>query len=148
MQGADVPWTEDMAAIYLDRVRANATEIEDGYDYVFVHDPQPAAILKFKDEDGGRHGKWVWRCHIDVSVPEPNVWQFFSELVNRYDAAVFTMEEYAQPDLSGPEIAFIPPSIDPLSAKNCFVEPDTIAVVLHRYGIDPRRPVIAQVSRF
>src|SRR5207247_623791 len=85
LQGAEVPWTEDMARIYLDRVRDNASQIEDGYDYVFMHDPQPAAVLSFKDEDGARHGKWLWRCHIDVSVPEPEVWQFFSGLVNRYD---------------------------------------------------------------
>src|SRR3989440_711528 len=43
MQGADVPWTDDMARIYFDRVRANAEQIDDSYDYVFIHDPQPVA---------------------------------------------------------------------------------------------------------
>src|SRR5439155_21371684 len=82
LQGAEVPWTEDMARIYLDRIRANASEIDDGYDFVFIHDPQPAAILTFKEEEGRRKGKWVWRCHIDVSAPDADVWQFFAELVN------------------------------------------------------------------
>src|SRR5438128_7177288 len=77
MQGADVPWTEDMARVYLDRVRVNAEEIRHDYDYVFVHDPQPAAVLKFEEEEGRRHGKWVWRCHIDVSAPDADIWQFF-----------------------------------------------------------------------
>jgi trehalose synthase len=148
MQGAEVPWTEDMARIYLDRVRSNAEQIDDSYDYVFVHDPQPAAVLRFKDEDGGRSGKWVWRCHIDVSAPDPDVWQFFCDLVGAYDAAVFTAEEYAKSNLAGPKVAFIPPSIDPLSPKNGPLDADTVSEVLHRYGIEPGRPIISQVSRF
>jgi trehalose synthase len=148
MQGADVPWTEEMAEIYLDRVRANAAEIADDYDVIFIHDPQPAAVLACKEADGDRRGSWIWRCHIDVSAPNTDIWEFFSQYVNRYDAAVFTAREYAQPNLSGPVLAFIPPSIDPLSTKNAPLGDDTVRDVLHRYGIDPERPVVAQVSRF
>ncbi|MFN2544445.1 MAG: glycosyltransferase [Actinomycetota bacterium] len=148
MQGADVPWTDDMARIYFDRVRANAEEIADDYDYVFVHDPQPAAVLRFKEEAGKRSGGWVWRCHIDCSAPDPDIWAFFCDLVHDYDAAVFTAEEYAQPSLSGPRIAFIPPSIDPLSTKNAPLDDETVNEVLHRYGVDRSRPVVTQVSRF
>jgi len=148
MQGADVPWTEEMAEIYLDRVRANAQEIADDYDVIFIHDPQPAAILACKEADGTRRGAWIWRCHIDVSEPNADIWEFFSQYVNRYDAAVFTCREYAQPNLSGPALAFIPPSIDPLSTKNAPLGDDTVRDVLHRYGIDPQRPVVTQVSRF
>src|SRR5437764_8408342 len=94
MQGADVPWTEDMAKIYLDRVRANAEEIADDYDVVFVHDPQPAAVLTCKETNGDRRGAWIWRCHIDVSEPNVDIWEFFSQHVNRYDAVVFTAQDY------------------------------------------------------
>src|SRR6266550_9464373 len=148
MQGADVPWTEEMAEIYLDRVRANAQEIADDYDVIFIHDPQPAAVLACKEANGARRGAWIWRCHIDVSEPNADIWEFFSQYVNRYDAAVFTCREYAQPNLSGPALAFIPPSIDPLSTKNAPLGDDTVRDVLHRYGIDPQRPVVTQVSRF
>jgi trehalose synthase len=148
MQGADVPWTEEMAAIYLDRVRANAQEIADDYDVVFVHDPQPAAILACKEAAGSRHGSWIWRCHIDVSEPNADVWEFFAQYINRYDAVVFTVREYAQPNIRGPALAFIAPSIDPLSTKNSPLGNDVVQEVLHRYGVDPSRPMITQVSRF
>jgi trehalose synthase len=148
MQGADVPWTEDMAQIYLDRVRANAAEIADDYDVVFVHDPQPAAVLACKETNGDRRGTWIWRCHIDVSEPNVDIWEFFAQYVNRYDAAVFTAQDYAQPNLQGPRLAFIPPSIDPLSTKNASLGDDTVHEVLRRYGIDPDRPIVTQVSRF
>jgi trehalose synthase len=148
LQGAEVPWTPEMADIYLDRVRANADEIDDGYDFVVVHDPQPAAVLACKEDGGMRRGRWVWRCHIDVSDPDAGVWQFFADYVNQYDAAVFTAEEYAQPNLTGPKLAFVPPSIDPLSPKNGPLEPATIDEVLHRYAIDRSRPTVTQVSRF
>jgi trehalose synthase len=148
MQGAEVPWTDDMARVYLDRVRANADQIADDYDYVFIHDPQPAAVLTFKEEQGRRHGKWVWRCHIDVSAPDPEVWSFFCKLVSGYEAAVFTMREFAQPDLRGPILSFIAPSIDPLSPKNAPLDDRTTTEVLERYHIDPYRPMVTQVSRF
>src|SRR5437660_3974445 len=148
LQGADVPWTEDMARIYLDRVRANAEQIDDSYDYVFVHDPQPAAVLQFKERNGSRPGRWVWRCHIDVSAPNPEICRFFADIVDDYDAVVFTSSEYARPNLSGPTIAYIAPSIDPLSPKNAPIGTQTIRSVLDRYNVDAGRPVVTQVSRF
>jgi len=148
LQGADVPWTEEMAEVYLKRIRANAEEIADDYDFVFVHDPQPVAVLACKEDGGTRTGRWAWRCHIDVSAPDADVWQFFAGYVNRFDGAVFTSQEYAQPNVTGPKVAIIPPSIDPLSPKNCPLEPATVDEVLHRYAIDRSRPTVTQVSRF
>ncbi|HVH53804.1 MAG TPA: glycosyltransferase [Actinomycetota bacterium] len=148
LQGAEVPWTEEMRSAYWDRIRANAAEFTDGYDYVFVHDPQPAALLTVLEEEGLRSGRWVWRCHIDLSTPFRPVWEFFEPIVNRYDAAIFTMEDFAQPGVTDPELAFIPPSIDPCSTKNLDLAEETITNVLHTYGIDPNRPIVMQVSRF
>jgi trehalose synthase len=80
-----------------------------------VNDPQPAAILPFR---GSRQGRWIWRCHIDTSKPNPAVWQFFRPYLTDYDAAVFTMAEFVPPDFPLSRVEIIPPAIDPLSPKN------------------------------
>lgn len=147
LQGSEVDWSEDMALTYLESVAGNARGLTETYDYVVVHDPQPAALLALVEETRGRRGKWVWRCHIDLSAPHPAVWEFFAGYVNRYDAVVFTMADFGRPEVTRP-VQFIAPSIDPLSPKNTHVDADTIHEVLHRYGIDRHRPLVAQVSRF
>jgi trehalose synthase len=147
LQGAGIPWTESMEATYLERVEANSHRFEENPDFVFVHDPQPAALLSFLEQEGRRHGKWVWRCHIDLSHPMETVWGFFANYVHGYDAAVFTMEDFVRPGLT-PKIAVLPPSIDPLSPKNSWLEPEAVFEILQGYGIDRWRPIVSQVSRF
>ena len=148
LQGAEVEWTPHMEDVYRERVRANAAQLDEGFDIVFIHDPQPAAILEVLEDEGRRMGTWAWRCHIDLSAPFEPVWRFVAPVVERYDGAVFTMEEYLQPGFTGPALAFVPPSIDPLSTKNCPVSAETRHDVLMRYGVDSRRPILTQVSRF
>ncbi|MEW6058663.1 MAG: glycosyltransferase [Actinomycetota bacterium] len=148
LQGAEIPWSGRMREIYWDRIRTNASRLTERFDFVFIHDPQPAAILSVIEDEGRRFGRWLWRCHIDLSTPFEPVWEFFEPLVDRFDAAIFTMEEYARPGLGRPVLAFIPPSIDPLSPKNSPVPDEAVRGVLSGYGIDPDRPIIAQVSRF
>jgi len=148
LQGAPVDWTPQMASTYWDRIVANAAEIPNDYDYYLIHDPQPAAVIRVLEEEDRRRGRWLWRCHIDLSTPHRPVWDFFEPLVNRYDAAIFTLPDYAQPGVRDPELAFIPPSIDPLSMKNRPVSEQTTLEVLDAYGIDPARPIVTQVSRF
>src|ERR687892_609219 len=75
----------------LDQVRLNAERFEPDADFVFVHDPQPVALLTFLEESGRRTGRWAWRCHIDLSQPMEQVGSFFALHVARYDAAVFTL---------------------------------------------------------
>jgi trehalose synthase len=147
LQGAGIPWTESMEATYLERVEANSHRFEETPDFVFVHDPQPAALLTFLEQEDRRRGKWVWRCHIDLSHPMETVWAFFANHVHGYDAAVFTMEDFVRPGLT-PKVAVIPPSIDPLSPKNTWLEPEAVFEILQGYGIDRWRPVVTQVSRF
>src|SRR5919106_470367 len=147
MQGAGIPWTESMEATYLERVEANSHRFEETPDFVFVHDPQPAALLTFLEQEDRRHGKWIWRCHIDLSHPMETVWAFFANHVHGYEAAVFTMEDFVRPGLT-PKVAVIPPSIDPLSPKNTWLEPEAVFEILQGYGIDRWRPVVTQVSRF
>ena len=148
LQGAEVPWTPEMETIYLDRCRSNAEGVAGGFDYVIVHDPQPAGILGALEEQGRRTGKWIWRCHIDLSAPHAPVLDFFSRQVDGYDGAVFTMEEFVPPDLTEPRLFIIPPSIDPLSLKNVHIDHETVYEVLSRYGVDRSRPILTQVSRF
>jgi trehalose synthase len=148
LQGAEVDWTTQMASTYWERIVANAAELSDDYDVYLIHDPQPAAVIRVLEEEGRRRGTWLWRCHIDLSSPHTPVWDFFEPIVNRYDAAIFTMEDFAQPGVNGPELAFIPPSIDPLSTKNCPVSEETVREVLTAFGVDPERPIVSQVSRF
>jgi len=147
LQGMAVPWTESFEQIYLERVRANTERWESEADFVFVHDPQPLAMLTFLEEAGPRTGKWIWRCHIDLSQPMEQVWSFLAVHAAEYDAAVFTLDDYVKPGL-GPRIAVIPPSIDPLSPKNAHLDDDAVTEILVPYGIDRERPLLTQVSRF
>jgi trehalose synthase len=112
-------------------------------DIVFIHDPQPAPLLKLCPN---RRGKWIWRCHIDVSRPYRSVWKYLNDFVQGYDASIFSLADFA-PRLSH-DIFLIPPSIDPLSEKNIDIDSEEVATVYRHCGIDPERPIILQVSRF
>jgi trehalose synthase len=112
-------------------------------DFVFIHDPQPAALLRFTAE---RSGKWIWRCHIDVSRPHRPIWKFLRGEVEAYDASIFSLAAFAQP-LPNPQY-LIAPSIDPLSEKNVDLDGAEVAAVCESLGLDPGRPVLLQVSRF
>jgi trehalose synthase len=91
-------------------------------------------------------GHWIWRCHIDLSRPNPAVWGFLEPWVNRYDGAIFSSAEFAR-HLPVPQYLFYP-SIDPLSEKNRELEPELVRSTLERFGIDPQRTILTQISRF
>ncbi len=148
LQGSEHRLTEDMEKIYWDRMRANAPHLPRDFDFVVIHDPQPAALLTLVDEEGARTGRWIWRCHIDLSAPYRPVWELFQPLVNGFDAAIFTAEEFVQPGITVPEIALIPPSIDPLSSKSVDMSPGAVLELVASLGIDLGRPLVTQVSRF
>lgn len=148
MQGAEVDWNEAMQQTYRETLLDNAKELADSADFFFIHDPQPCALLSILEERSRRRGKWLWRCHIDTSTPDRDVWNFFVPFINRYDAAIFTMKEYRGSGVEGPRLAFITPTIDPLSMKNTNFDPDTAYSVLRHYGVDRQRPIMLQVSRF
>jgi trehalose synthase len=112
-------------------------------DFVFIHDPQPAPLLHLCP---GRRGKWIWRCHIDVSRPYRPVWKYLRNFVEPYDASIWSLAEFAQP-LHHP-LYLIAPSIDPLSDKNQELSQKELQEVLKRSKLDPHRPIVVQVSRF
>ena len=148
LQGAEVPWTEHMQDMYLERCETNAAEMATDFDFVIAHDPQPAGILTILEDQGKRTGTWAWRCHIDLSAPHPPVWNFFVDHLLPYEVVILSSPEFVQPGLETQHRWIIPPSIDPLSLKNTWVGEDTVFDVLTRYGIDRSRPILTQVSRF
>ncbi len=121
----------------------NLREVNFCGDTIFIHDPQPAGLIKRKKEIGRN---WVWRCHIDVSAPQMDVWEFLRPYVEQYDAAIFSMPDFAQ-QLPIPQFR-VAPSIDPLADKNKPLDNGYITKVLEKYQIDPARPIITQISRF
>lgn len=146
LQGMDIPFTEDMKAIWQRYNEMNAARLEGGYDFIVVHDPQPAGLLHYHGRAAAKY--WVWRCHIDTSRPNPAYWDFFVPYITAYDAAIFTMEQYVGPGVNFPVLTISPPTIDPLSPKNRPMAMDRARATVARYGIDTGRPLITQVSRF
>jgi trehalose synthase len=146
LQGDLVRVPDALLAHYRAVNAENARDLRDslaGADFVLIHDPQPASLIEHFPE---RRNRWIWRCHIDASRPSRPIWKFLRTFVSRYDASVSSMPEYAQP-LGHPQYV-IAPSIDPLSEKNIELGAAEIAHEAERFGIDPARPLVLQVSRF
>jgi len=133
---------QDFAA-FLEVSKKNIEELKFHGDIQFIHDPQPIALIAKKKELGG---KWIWRCHIDVSNPDKRVWEFMRNFVTDYDAAVFSAPNFSQ-ELPIRQF-LISPSIDPLSDKNKELPSEVIDSVLSKYGLDKDKPIVAQISRF
>lgn len=142
LHGVTEQLTDDDLAYVVEVNRENAGDITFA-DVVFVHDPQPIALIECAPPGERR---WVWRCHIDFSRPDPRVWSFLERFIARYNAAVFSAPSFAR-KLRIPQV-LIAPSIDPLSDKNRELPEDVIASVFERFGIDRTRPVVTQISRF
>src|SRR5579862_6954398 len=130
--------------IFLDYNRRNREQMPLDGRFVVIHDPQPAAFIDSRPL--GDKQTWIWRCHIDLSRPNPQVWDFLEPFVSRYDGAIFSSPEFSR-QLAIPQYLFYP-AIDPLSDKNRDLDPDFIEDVLVRFRIDPRRPILTQISRF
>lgn len=135
--------TDEMLEVFRATTEANLREMNISGDIVLVHDPQPAGLVDRKREIGRQ---WIWRCHIDVSAPDARVWEFLRPYVEQYDAAIFSMPDFAQRlPISQYMVA---PSIDPLADKNVELTPAFITQVLEKYHLNPERPIITQISRF
>lgn len=136
--------------VFLDYNRRNRERLALDGRFVVIHDPQPAAFIETRSprdkQAPGTKQTWIWRCHIDLSRPQPDVWNFLAPFVSRYDSAIFSSPEFSR-QLPIPQYLFYP-SIDPLSDKNRDLDADFIDDVLTRYGIDPRRRILTQISRF
>jgi trehalose synthase len=135
--------SDDDFSLFLETTEKNLNQIDFSGDILFIHDPQPAALVTKKSDIGK---KWIWRCHIDISHPDSRVWDFLKQFVSNYDAAIFSSPNFAQ-QLPIRQL-FAPPSIDPLSDKNRELSAEAVNAVLTKYGLDSDKPIILQVSRF
>ena len=142
LHGKEVEIGSQELEVYLETNRANIREIDFSADVVFIHDPQPAALIEAR----GDVQRWIWRCHIDLSQPQKDVWNFLKKFILKYDATVFSAPSFSQ---KLPLRQFlIPPSIDPLSEKNKPLPQEVIDKVLEKYQIPDDKPIITQISRF
>lgn len=146
MQGDSAALSDEQWEIFDRYNKLNAEELDGDWDVVIVHDPQPAGV-RLNAPDKAAH--WVWRCHIDLSTPNPETLQRLLPNVTGYEEYLFHMDQYVPDALRGEgRINIIPPAIDPLAPKNMALSPEDAAYVCDQFGIDVERPLMCQVSRF
>ena len=141
LQGKGTSPTKEMWEVYREVNKKNAERLDLDADCVFIHDPQPALLIENKER-----GVWFWRCHIDVSQPEKVTWFQLKDIVEKYDACVFSVSKFAQ-SVKIPQFR-VPPSIDPLSEKNVDLTPEEIDAVFEKFEVPRDKPILLQVSRF
>jgi trehalose synthase len=145
LQGSPQGLTPEQEEVYRRYNELNARELEGDYDFVIVHDPQPAFVIEHFPASQAR---WIWRCHIDLSTPNEQVLEFLLPGLGRYDAAIFHMKEYVPAAAGLPQSYIWPPAIDPLTPKNMALSAEDAAYIVDQFGIDVERPMVTQVSRF
>lgn len=144
LQGDSLDFSDAEKRIYEQVVFENATRLHlDDCAAVIAHDPQPLPLIThFAD----REMPWLWQCHVDLSSPYAPVWIYLRQLIEQYDAAIFSLPEYGQ-DLQVDQ-QFVTPAIDPFSAKNRKLSDREIGEFLGNYKIPTARPLVTQISRF
>lgn len=145
MQGKPGDLTEGQKKLYLEYnkyIGELLTEID--ADIFVIHDPQPAAALKFMKK---RPKVAIWRSHIDTSNPNKKVWDFLRPYLEGYDHYIFTLPQYTNDEFEKNKVSFITPVIDPLNVKNKAMGKKEAKKYLERLGIDMTKPLITQVSR-
>ena len=145
LQGAETGLTPDQQEIFKRYNTLNAEEFEDVYDFVCIHDPQPASMI---DHFPDSQAPWIWRCHIDLSTPNPDVLEFLLPSLARFDAQIYHMHEYVPSHPGLPEAYIWPPAIDPLNPKNMALSAEDASYIVDQFGIDVNRSLLTQVSRF
>jgi len=144
LHGKDDDLSKEEVNLFLETSQANIERMDLRGDIVFVHDPQPIVLIKKKESL--KESKWIWRCHIDISHPQSDVWDFLRNYIEQYDASVFSSPSFAQ-ELKIRQF-LISPSIDPLSDKNKELSQKTIDAALRKFNITKKKPLIVQISRF
>jgi trehalose synthase len=143
LQGSSINLSKRKKDIYYETNRRFSTFTHIDHDLVIVHDPQPLPLISFYKKTQ----PWIFRCHIDISNPNPQVWDYLKGFIEKYDHFVVSLPEYKKDDLNIPQ-SVISPAIDPLTAKNKPVSETKISKYLDKFGIDRKKPIISQISRF
>ena len=142
LQGANFNLSERKKRIYL-QVNENFSKFTHlDHDCVIVHDPQPLSLIR----SYRKHQPWIWRCHIDLTNPHEELWDFLKGFILKYDQVVFSSEKYFKKDLPVDQ-RLISPAINPLSQKNKDISDKTILEHITKAGIPTDKPIITQVSR-
>jgi len=142
LQGAKINLTDLKKEIYETVTLQNAMRMDLDGDFVIVHDPQPLPLVVYER----RACPWVWRCHVDLSSPNPEIWDYLRDYIEQYNAVILSLPEYAR-ELETPQV-FIMPAIDPFSIKNADMSRAEVKERLEHYKIPDDLPIVAQISRF
>lgn len=143
LHGAPYQGRPEWIGAFLNTNEENRQRMQFDEEFVVIHDPQPIGLVRSRD---AARNRWVWRCHIDLSHANNDVWEFLRPFVEMYDASLFSSPAFTH-GLPIPQFLFYP-TIDPLADKNRELEPEYVRQVMEGFGIDAKRPVITQVSRF
>lgn len=143
LQGQEDDFSKKDLEIYLSNNEKNNKKIDFGEDLIVIHDPQPAALIQWHIKLKNR---WVWRCHIDLSQPNQQLWGFLKPFVEKYDAAIFSSALFS-PKLAIPQYRFYP-AIDPLDDKNRSLRETSVENVFSKYDIPRDKPIVTQISRY
>ncbi len=143
LQGDPINLTEIKKRIYIQTNEEFSSYCHIDHDCVIIHDPQPLPLIKFYK----KRQPWIWRCHIDISNPNEQLWEFLKGFILRYDAVIISSEKYRREDLPV-EQRVIHPAIDPLSPKNMEISLEIVHKYLRKFGIPTDKPLIVQISRF
>ena len=144
LQGNPQDLTEEQWETWRRYNEMNARELAPGWDVCVVHDPQAAALYHLVPE---KARGWIWRCHIDMSTPNPDTIARLLPYIEDYPEALFHMADYVPNGMAG-RVDVVPPAIDPLAPKNMALSPEDASYVCEQFGIDVDRPLMCQVSRF
>ncbi len=146
LQGEKINLSSKKKEIYYINNVNNAIFTHINHDLIIVHDPQPLPIITCYK----KRQPWVWRCHIDISKPMGQLWNYLKMFILKYDAMIVSMDKFKERDI--PESIMpqyvIRPSIDPLNLKNKQISTSTISRYLSKSGINEEKPILCQVSRF
>ena len=142
LQGGEINLSELKMQIYESVVYENAVRNHLDHDRVNIHDPQPLPMINHYQ----KKGPWIWRCHLDLTSPNPELWNYLVPFIEKYDAVILSLEEYAQ-KLETPQVFFMP-AIDPFSIKNRELTEAERQQRLDYYNIPTDLPLVVQISRF
>jgi trehalose synthase len=142
LQGGKINLSDRKMQIYEQVIYENAIRNHLDHDVVIVHDPQPLPIINHYRKDC----PWVWRCHIDLSRPNQELWNYLVPFIENYDAVILSSRDYKQ-DIKTPQLFFMP-AIDPFSITNRELGQKEIDERLNYYNIPTDLPLVVQISRF
>lgn len=145
LQGKEGTITTEEREYYTLISAKNAEAFNEDFDVVVVHDPQPMALPMFSKN---KRTKWLWRCHVDTSAPFNEAHDFAKQFLPLYNETIFSTHTFAKGMDCEKNSTIIYPSIDPFSEKNRELSEGEIKNVISKFGVDPSKPIILQVSRF